>query len=206
MQDPRIRHHGRGGIFPAILLALAAILTACGGSVAAPSSPAPAAPSAAPSSAAPSRPAKPAATSPVASATPRPQAAQVFFTAGGKLAPEAAQVNGATPGRAALDLLLQGPKTAGHFSEIPKGTQLRSLSINDHAATVSFDDAFFAQGGASGVTLRLGQVVYTLTQFPQVTSVRFLRDGQPVSVIGEGFPLNRPLTREQFASVQPPTG
>jgi germination protein M len=128
---------------------------------------------------------------------------QVFFTAGGKLAPESAQVSSDTPASAALGLLLEGPKAAGHFTDIPKGTQLQKVSIADHTAEASFDQAFFSSGGASGVTLRLGQVVYTLTQFPEVTSVQFLRDGQPAGVIGEGFPLNRPLTRDQFASVQP---
>jgi spore germination protein GerM len=126
----------------------------------------------------------------------------VFFTAAGKLAPEAAQVSGDTPASAALGLLLQGPKTAGHLTEIPKGTQLQKIAITEHTAAVSFDPVFFSPGGASGVQLRLGQVVYTLTQFPEVTSVQFLRDGQTVGLIGEGFPLNRPLTRDAFASLQ----
>jgi len=100
-------------------------------------------------------------------------------------------------------VLLDGPKQPQHLTEIPKSTQLQDVSVKDGLASVSFDSGFYAPSGASGVLLRLAQVVYTLTQFPGVSAVQFLQDGRPVGLIGEGFPLNRPLTRMEFAHVQP---
>lgn len=144
--------------------------------------------------------------SPASAAVPAPtsalsrRAAEIFFTAAGKLAPEKAQVEAAAPLGPALALLMEGPKEAAHFSEIPPSAKLQDVAVNGPVATLSFDDSFFAAGG-SGVQLRLAQVVYTATQFAPVTSVQFLRQGQAVDVIGEGFPLNRPLTREQFAQL-----
>jgi hypothetical protein len=47
------------------------------------------------------------------------------------------------------------------------------------------------------MTQRVGQVVYTATQFPSVTSVRFAIDGQPLTVLGgEGLELDKLGTRE----------
>jgi spore germination protein GerM len=144
-------------------------------------------------------------TSPTTAAPPAsvyvaPTVAGIYFTSGGKLVPESAQVDGAAPVKPALELLLAGPKSPDHFSQIPKGVQLEDVSVSGNVATVSFDASFFGAGG-TGVQLRLAQVVYTATQFPPVTMVRFLRQGQPVDVVGEGFPLNQPLGREQFAQL-----
>ena len=184
-------------------LALAGLLAACGVSTApstsaeATSSAAAPAASAKPVSISASAAAKPAASQPAA------QTVQAFFTQDGKLVAETGQASGPTPARAALTLLLAGPKAAGHITEIPKGTELQTVAIQNDVASVSLSEPFFAQGGASGTQLRLAQVVYTVTQFPDATSVQLLRDGQTVGLIGEGFPLNRPLTRQQFASLAP---
>ncbi|HEX6512576.1 MAG TPA: GerMN domain-containing protein [Chloroflexota bacterium] len=115
---------------------------------------------------------------------------------------ESAQVDTTDPPRAALELLLQGPKVSGHFSEIPAGVHLEDLGVTDSTAAVSLGANFFASGGSTGMQARLAQVVYTLTQFPQMTAVQFLQDGHPATVAGgEGFPLNRPLTRGSFTVV-----
>ena len=125
------------------------------------------------------------------------------FSAGGKLVAEAGQVSAQDPARGALDLLLKGPSQPNHYSEIPKSVRLETLAVKDGTAQVSFDSAFFAAGGSTGIQLRLAQVVFTLTQFPSVTAVQFLQDGQPATATGgEGFPLNRPLTRSSFRALQ----
>jgi len=131
------------------------------------------------------------------------QSAELFFVAADKLATEQSPVSASAPAQQALQKLLEGPKDPQHFTEIPKSTQLQDLSIKDGVASVSFDQAFFAPDGGTGVLLRLAQVVYTLTQFSGAASVQFLEDGRRVDLIGEGFPLNRPLTRQEFAHVQP---
>jgi len=139
--------------------------------------------------------------------TPRPspesvgRSVDLYFTSGGKLSPVPAEVSGATPARQSLDQLLKGPKDPRHSTEIPASTQIEEVSITGGTASVSFNDAFFAPNGATGTLLRLAQVVYTVTQFSGVTSVRFLKNGQAVDLIGEGFPLNRPLSRQDFSQV-----
>jgi hypothetical protein len=45
--------------------------------------------------------------------------------------------------------------------------------------------------------LRIAQVVYTLTQFPTVTGVRFAINGQGKTVIG-GVPVQSPQTRAMY--------
>ncbi|MHB8618754.1 MAG: GerMN domain-containing protein, partial [Chloroflexota bacterium] len=65
-----------------------------------------------------------------------------------------------------------------------------------------FNDVFFSPSGSTGMQIRLAQVVYTLTQFPGITSVQLLDQGKVKSATeGEGFPLNHPLTRQDFHGV-----
>ena len=138
-----------------------------------------------------------------ASSSPATQTVQVYFTSGSKLVPEPEQVSTQDPARAALELLIKGPKDATHYSDVPTSTQLQRVSMKNGTALVSFGASFFGSAGSTGTQLRLAQVVYTLTQFPNVTAVQFLQDGQPATVAGgEGFPLNRPLTRKSFPAIQ----
>ena len=50
--------------------------------------------------------------------------------------------------------------------------------------------------------LRIAQVVYTLTQFPTVTGVRFAINGQGVTVVG-GVPVQSPQTRAMYSGYLP---
>lgn len=129
--------------------------------------------------------------------------AESALSADGKLAPETAHVPAQDSMQAAAGRLLQGPKEGGHYSEVPKATQLQSVSEQNDVARVSFNASFFAPAGATGRELRLAQVVYTLTQFPNVTSVQFPGRWQACRVIGdEGIALNRPLTRSSFSALE----
>ncbi|HLY67128.1 MAG TPA: GerMN domain-containing protein [Chloroflexota bacterium] len=126
----------------------------------------------------------------------------MFFTAGGKLVPESDQINGGDALLASMQLLLKGPQTPDHFSEIPKTAQLLDVSLDNGTAVADFDAPFYASGGSTGIQLRLAQVVFTLTQFPNISAVQFRQDGQAATATGgEGFPLNRPLTRGSFSQL-----
>jgi hypothetical protein len=111
----------------------------------------------------------------------------------------------ATPAvaRAAMNALLAGPQGrelwdgAGISSAIPAGTELRGISISGGIATVDLSSEFEAGGGSASMFGRLGQVVYTLTQFPTVTSVVFQVEGRTVTVFGsEGIVLDGPIGRD----------
>lgn len=110
--------------------------------------------------------------------------------------------------RAAIEELLAGPTAAeegwGFGSEIPKGTRLLGLTIDGGTARVDLSGDFESGGGMLSVTMRLAEVVYTLTQFPAVERVVLMMDGEVVDVFtGEGLMLDEPQERGDFEYVLP---
>lgn len=101
---------------------------------------------------------------------------------------------------AALRELLKGPtaleRRAGLGTAVPAGTGLRGVRLASGTATVDLTRRFESGGGSLSMTLRVAQVVATLTQFPTVKRVRFLLDGRAVQAIGgEGVIVVPPRTR-----------
>jgi hypothetical protein len=83
--------------------------------------------------------------------------------------------------KAAVNALLAGP-TSGEkgraiSTAIPAGSQLLDLSIDKGVAAINLSAEFMSGGESSSVQTRLGQVTYTLTQFPTVKSVVFQIEG-----------------------------
>jgi hypothetical protein len=76
---------------------------------------------------------------------------------------------------------IQAPRYAPISSEIPDGVTLLGLSITGGVASVDLSSEFQSGGGSASVLRRLGQVVYTLTQFPAVKSVVIQVAGVKVS-------------------------
>jgi hypothetical protein len=110
--------------------------------------------------------------------------------------------------RAAMNALLDGPSSAeagrSISTVIPDGSQLLGLSIKDGVATVDLSSEFESGGGSASVLTRLGQVVYTLTQFPTVKSVVFQIEGETRSVFGsEGVVLDGPVGRSDYVQLLP---
>ena len=108
----------------------------------------------------------------------------------------------------AIKALLEGPTEAeensGMLTEIPKGTKFLGLSIADGIAVVDFSGEYEAGGGSLSMTMRLAQVVFTLTQFPEVEGVSFKLDGVPVEVFGgEGIMLDKPVNRADYEYLAP---
>jgi spore germination protein GerM len=109
---------------------------------------------------------------------------------------------------AAVTDLLDGPtaaeSAASMSSAVPSGTRLLGINIANGVATVDLTSEFQTGGGASSLQTRLGQVVYTLTQFPTVRKVRFRLDGTPVNVFSsEGIVLDHPVGRADYADLLP---
>jgi hypothetical protein len=109
---------------------------------------------------------------------------------------------------AAVNALLAGPSTseAGRSitSAVPDGSKLLGLTIADGVATVDLSKEFESGGGSASVMTRLGQMVYTLTQFPKVTSVVFEIEGVRKTVFSsEGVVLDKPATRADFVDLLP---
>lgn len=111
-------------------------------------------------------------------------------------------------GTAALEALFDGPNdeeiTGDVGTAVPEGTQLLGLEIADGVATVNLTSEFESGGGSLSMTMRLAQVVYTLTQFQTVKGVRFELDGRPVDVFsGEGIVLDHPVGRKDYEQLLP---
>jgi hypothetical protein len=113
-------------------------------------------------------------------------------------------------GAAAMQALLEGPNDdelgarPAMYTVIPDGTRYLGLRIDAGVATVNLSREFASGGGSASVLGRLAQVVYTLTQFPTVSGVRFELDGEPVTVFsGEGVILDDPVDRTDYEDLLP---
>lgn len=130
---------------------------------------------------------------------------KVYFVKGEKLVPATRQVAWTKAvGSAALEQLLAGPtkadKAKGMTSAVPAGVKLRGLNIKNGVATVDLTGTFGTGGGSASMHLRLGQIVYTLTEFPTVDAVSLRLDGKVVKTLGgEGLVLSGPLSRTGWA-------
>jgi len=107
--------------------------------------------------------------------------------------------------RAAMEALLQGEGLDDRLSSaIPAGTRLLGLSIRDGIATVDLSREFETGGGGASMIYRLGQVVYTLTQFPTIQVVAFQIEGSTVTTFGsEGIELATPQSRFDYEGALP---
>jgi len=109
--------------------------------------------------------------------------------------------------RAAMEALLRGEILSDYdrlATAIPAGTRLLGLTIRDGIATVDLSREFESGGGSASAFYRLGQVVYTLTQFPTVRAVLFQVEGKTVTTFGsEGIVLEGPQARDDFEDLLP---
>jgi hypothetical protein len=126
-------------------------------------------------------------------------------------------VEGGGP-EAALAALAEGPapleREAGYESEIPANAVILSVTVRDGIAVVDVGGPFFHPGSVVSPSpdsavpgfpgaLRTAQVVYTLTQFPQIAGVRFMRMGLAARVATPGGLTKRPVTRRAFRDLLP---
>lgn len=141
--------------------------------------------------------------------TPKPRTVRVYFARGEKLG-VALRTIPATKAvaTAAVQQLLLGTTSVeqgyGLSTEVPVGTDLLGLSIENGTATVDLSGDFESGGGTLSVDMRLAQLVYTLTQFGTVDRVVLYMDGEKVDLFsGEGLMIEDPMVRADFESVLP---
>lgn len=78
--------------------------------------------------------------------------------------------------------------------EIADGAKALGVSLENHVAVISFNEAFVNRGYGSMEEANLIKAVQmVLGQFPDVQKVRFMQEGQPIASIGEHFDLNADL-------------
>lgn len=103
----------------------------------------------------------------------------------------------------ALRALLEGPtdfeEEVGLTTAIPEGTELLGVEVVDGIARVDLSGEFESGGGSLSMQARIAQVVFTATQFDQVSGVEILIDGEEVEAIGgEGLVVDQALSRDDF--------
>jgi len=126
-------------------------------------------------------------TAPTETTVESPGAAPVWFIKDGKVTPGTPRpINSTDPVRGELDALMAGPTpdevATGFSTGIAAGiVEVQSFEVGaDGIVTVSFSRRF----ETADTRPQTAQVVYTLTELPQVTKVRFLIDGQPNGATG----------------------
>jgi hypothetical protein len=132
---------------------------------------------------------------------------EVWFTRDEQLAVGSFEATLSTPATDAMEALLAGPvdldAEIGMTSAIPAGTELLGLDIADGTAIVDLSGTFESGGGSLSMSLRVAQVVSTLTQFDTVDRVTIRLDGRDVDAIGgEGVPAVD-LTRDDVRRLTP---
>ena len=113
-----------------------------------------------------------------------------------------------TPVRNSLEAMFAGvnstEQTIGMTTSIPPGTRVLGISVDGTTATVDLSTEFAASSGSLDETIRLAQVVFTVTQFDDIDQVKFHIDGVPEDpILSHGFVVGDGFTRDDFATVRP---
>jgi hypothetical protein len=102
-----------------------------------------------------------------------------------------------------LSVLIQGPnadeRKKGLESLIPEGTEILSATVRGSTAYISFSENFqFNTYGVEGYAAQLRQIVWTVTEFPNINDVQILLEGRRIDYLGEGIWIGSPLSREML--------
>jgi hypothetical protein len=129
----------------------------------------------------------------------------VYFVRGADLAPVERRTS-ATTAVAALDLLVDGPTRAEAGSGIRTALAPEVVGVDeelpDGTTTVSVTRGFTGLTGGNQL-LAVAQVVWTLTDLPTVTAVRFTVESAPVEVPTDTGLTDRPVDRDDYRSAAP---
>lgn len=110
------------------------------------------------------------------------------------------------PVRTAIRALLDGPNAAESAASVktavPAGTKLLSTAVTGGVATINFRQSFASPAPKKRIRMRLAQLTFTATQFPNVHSVSLEIAGSPVTSIG-GVRVPAHMTRAHFARLLP---
>jgi hypothetical protein len=131
----------------------------------------------------------------------------LYFTRGASLGVSQRVVQtAADPRYTALEALLAGPSAsesaAGLTTDIPKGTTLRGFSASGGVGTINLSPQFVANGPTPALQARLAQLVYTATDFPNVSKV-IVEVGRVRLVNFGGVDLSAPVGRSQVTAAVP---
>jgi hypothetical protein len=112
----------------------------------------------------------------------------------------------AFPVRTAVRALLSGPNgaesAAGVKTAVPAGVRLLSSSVAHGVATVNVNPKFASPATRRQIRMRLAQLTFTVTQFPNARAVHLEFNGSAVTSIG-GVTVPRHMRRADFRRLVP---
>lgn len=130
----------------------------------------------------------------------------VYFVRGERMYPVVRQVNAPPSVAKALTALLFGPEedeaTAGVRSAISPTAAIQARAVDSATFLVDLSSEF-AQGSVTEQVIGLAQVVWTATDIPGVTGVRFTLNGLPIQVPTPTGSTGDPVGRDAFAELGP---
>jgi spore germination protein GerM len=146
--------------------------------------------------------------------TPQPELPQtpsaqysLAFVRRGHLVDVTRTLSTRAPQESVMIALLDGPTAReterSISSEIPPQTRLLQVRVIDTVAEVNLSREFQTAGSSESVLLRVAEVVRTLTSTKGVSAVRFLIDGETVSVPTDSGIVERPVSAPDYVSVRP---
>lgn len=112
-----------------------------------------------------------------------------------------------SPVEVAIRLLLQGPtaqeRKAGFNSAITAGTELIGVTVKDGVADVNLSAEFETVTSQLGHLMKISQVVWTLTELPEVEAVRFRIHGVPQPVIDQNGVAHERVGQGRYSRFAP---
>ncbi len=131
----------------------------------------------------------------------------LYFVRGTELGVAQRMINGTTdPRYVTMQALLAGPDAtetaAGLTTDIPAGTVVRGLEIKSGIATINLSPQFLAAGPPAALAARLGQIVYTLTAYPNIGKV-VIQVSHAALPTFAGVNLSLPVGRTQVTAALP---
>jgi len=102
-----------------------------------------------------------------------------------------------------LNILLAGPSsgelTKGLLNFIPENTRIISATVRGNTAYINFSEDFlFNKFGVEGYVAQLRQIVWTVTEFSNVSDVQILIESRRLDYLGEGIWIGSPINRQSF--------
>jgi spore germination protein GerM len=102
-----------------------------------------------------------------------------------------------------LRLLLRGPtvdeRNRDLITLIPPDTRLLRVQVRGSTAYLSFSEEFqFNTYGVEGYIGQLRQIIWTVTEFPNISDVQILIEGRRIDYLGERIAIGSPLNRNSL--------
>ncbi|NLN49569.1 MAG: GerMN domain-containing protein [Clostridiales bacterium] len=100
--------------------------------------------------------------------------------------------------------LSENIKPIGLYPTLPMGTEILGATIKeDGLAIIDFNENFLGFDSMEGEALGIKALVYTLTEFPNITSVQVKIEGEEIEGMIFGTKIGLPLKRSEINLIKP---